>query len=93
MDRLLHRAKAFLLLAVIIVSDFKARLLAGIDEGFEQRVITATTLNMQRTIGTAPAFLSAVGIFHPLEVGQYIGIGPAARATFRPVIVIACVPA
>ncbi|MND38723.1 hypothetical protein D3C80_294320 [compost metagenome] len=89
MDRLLHRAEAFLLLTIIVFCHFKARLMTCIYEGFEQRIVASATLNMQRTIRSAPAVLSAMRVFHSLEIGQHIGIGPAARATLRPVIVIA----
>ena len=40
-DRLLHQAEAFLLVAVIVVGRLEAGLLAGLDEGVEQRVAEA----------------------------------------------------
>ena len=82
MDCLLHRAKAFLLLAIVIFSDFKACLLARLDKGMKQRIVTFAALHVKRAAGAAPAFLSAARIFHALEIGQHIGIGPAARTAF-----------
>ncbi len=88
MDRLLHRAEAFLLLAIIVFRHLETCLMAGLDKGVKQRIVALAALDVERAIGAAPAILSAMRVFHALEIGQHIGIGPAARAVFRPVVVI-----
>src|SRR5690606_12916894 len=87
-DRLLHRAKALLFLAIIVFRNLETGLLSGFHKGVEQRIVASAALDIERAIGAAPAFLTALRILHPFEIGQHIGIGPAARAAFRPIIVI-----
>ncbi|MNS87473.1 hypothetical protein D3C72_1214200 [compost metagenome] len=88
MDGLLHQAETFLLGAVIIVRQFKARLRARLNEGVEQRIADGATLHMQRPIRAAPAFLAAMAVLHALEVRQHIRIGPAMRAKLFPAVEI-----
>ena len=88
MDRLFHRPEAFLLLAVIVFGHLKPGLLSGLDEAFIERVFLIATADMQRAFGAAPALLSAMGMFHPLEIGQHIRIGPAVGAGLGPAVKI-----
>ncbi|ENN86115.1 hypothetical protein RHSP_32539 [Rhizobium freirei PRF 81] len=84
--RLFHQAEAFLLAAVVILCRLEACLLAGLDEGVEQRVADVAPAHMQRAVGAAPSLFAAMRMLHPLEVGQHIGIGPALGAEFFPAI-------
>ncbi len=86
MDRLLHQAEALLLRAIIVICQFKPGLCARLNEGMKQGVLHWTTLHMQRPIRTAPALLTAMAMFHALEVRQYIRIGPALRTPFFPAV-------
>src|SRR5690606_33512212 len=80
MNGLLHRAEAFLLMAIIVGGDRKARLAASFDEGGEQRIVAPAALDMERTVGAAPAGFALGGVLHADEVGQHVGMGPAAGA-------------
>ena len=92
-DGHLHRAEAFLLLAVVIVGGLVPCLRARLDESTEQRVAQRPARHVQRAIGAPPrrvaAMAAIVPAFHPLVIGQHIGIGPAPRAAVVPVIEIA----
>src|SRR5690606_35753709 len=55
-------------------------------------VLTFAASDMKRTIGAAPAFLTAVRVFHAFEIGQHIGKSPTLRTHFSPMIKIACMP-
>ena len=96
-DRLLHRAEAFLFLAVIIVGRLIARLFARLDKGFEQGVFARATADMQRAIGAAPVGVAPVAAvmpaFHAFEIGQHIGIAPAVGPLLFPVVIVHRVPA
>ncbi len=85
-DGLLHQAEAFLLGAVIVVRQLEPGLLAGIEEGVEQRIGHRPALHMQRPVGAAPALFAAGGGFHALEIGQHVLIAPAARAKLFPAV-------
>ncbi len=86
MDGLLHRAKAFLLGAVVVVGQLEAGLAAGLDEGGVERVAARAALDVERSVGAAPAVLAALGVLHALEIGEHVGEGPAGRALLGPVV-------
>ena len=91
-DSLLHRAEAFLFLAVIVVGCLIARLLARLDKGFEERIFTRATADMQWAVCAAPFGVAPVAAivpaFHTFEVGQHIGIAPTIGALFGPMIIV-----
>ena len=89
MDGLLHRAKAFLLGAVVVVGRLEAGLAAGLDEGLVERIERVAAPHMQRAVAAAPAILAAVCVLHALEIGEHVGEGPAGRALFGPVVEVA----
>ena len=92
-NRGLHRAKTFLLLAIVIGGHRIARLLPRRDKGVEQRVLARPAADVQRPFVAAPgriaAIMAPVPLLHPLEIGQNIGIAPARRALLGPMIIIA----
>ena len=87
-DRRLHRAKAFLLLPVVIGRHGIAGLTARFDEGIEQRVLPRAAGDVQRTVGTTERRIARIAMpaFHTLEIGQHIGIGPTIGALFGPMV-------
>ena len=91
-DGLLHRAEAFLFLAVVIFGCLITRLFPSLDKGGKQRVLARSPANMKRAICAAPSLITAMTIcvprLHPFEIRQNIGITPAIRARLGPVIVI-----
>ena len=89
----LHRAEAFLLFAVVIGGIGPTGLLAGLDKGVEQGVLALAPCHVQRAVGAAKGGSAAVPGFHPLEIGQHVGVGPACRAAVAPVVVILAVAA
>ena len=96
-DRLFHRAEAFLLLSVVIARDLIARLRARIDEGLKQRVVARAACDVQWPVCAAPFGVAAVACvvpcFHSFEVGQHVRIGPACSALISPMIIVARVAA
>ena len=89
MDGLLHRAKAFLLGAVVVVGQLETGLAACLDEGGVERVAARAALDVERPVGAAPSVLAALGVLHALEIGEHVGEGPARRALLGPVVEVA----
>ncbi len=85
-DRLLHRAEALLLLAVVVVGELEAGLGAGLDEGVVERVAARAAGDVQRAVVAAPVGGAAVPVLHALEVGEDVGEGPAVGARLGPVV-------
>ena len=85
-DRLLHRAEALLLLAVVVVGELEAGLGAGLDEGVVERVAAGAAGDVQRAVGAAPVGVAAVPVLHADEVGGDVGPGPAVGAHLGPVV-------
>lgn len=91
-DRRVHRAEAFLLLAVVVVRRGITRLNPGLNEGFGQRVVARAARDVQRAASTAPAPVAAVStgvpMLHPFEIGQHVGISPALRTAVGPAVIV-----
>ena len=89
-DRLLHRAKAFLLLAVVILGHLVPGLRPSLHKGVKQRVRARPTADMQRPVLSAPCRIPAMAVLvprlHAFVIGQHVGIAPALRAAFLPMI-------
>ena len=84
-DGLLHRAEAFLLLAVVVVGELEARLRAGLDEGCGR----AGCARGPRVTCSGPSLPRqsegpAVPVLHPHEVGHDVGPAPAVGAHLGP---------
>ena len=79
---MLHRAKALLLLAVIIVGQLIAGLPASLHKSLHQGVIALAARHVQRAIASAPAGIAAmpgrIPGFHTFIIGQHIRVRPAA---------------
>jgi len=89
----LAAAKAFLLLAVVIVGHGKASRQGGLHPGVVERIGGFCVLGADRPRCAAPRILAAFPSLAALEVGQHVGIGPAARTLLRPAIVVAAMAA
>ena len=85
--------EAFLLLAVVVVGDWKAGRRCGFEPGVVQRIARLCEFRADRPSPAAPRILAALPPLAALEVGQHIGIGPTARSLLRPAIVIAAMAA
>src|SRR5438105_12208193 len=86
-------AKAFVVLGIEILTDPKLRFPRRLQKDFLHRVVGAQLVDGERA---ALAVILAVEIgivFRALEVGQYIGVGPAGVAERCPLVVIASVAA
>ena len=92
-DGVLAAPEAFLPLAVVVVGDGKARRRRGFEPGVVERIAGLGELGADRPRSAAPAVLAALPGLAALEVGQHVGIGPAARALLRPAIVVAAIAA
>ena len=87
-DGRVERAKTLLLAAVVILRHRVSRLPPGLDKGAGQRVRPRPARDAQGAVRAAPiriaAMPAAVPVFHPLEIREDIGIGPAIRAALGP---------
>ena len=87
-----HRAKAFLLFAVVIVGQFEPGLAPGFDKSLVQRDFPAAAGHRQRPALSAPVRIAALAIwipvFHPVEIRRDIGPAPAIGALFGPMVII-----
>ena len=96
-DGLLHRAKALLLLPVIICGCFVPRLYTRLDKGCNQRIVTLAPCHMQWAVFPTPFGITAMSrrcpAFLAQIIGKHIGIRPTMRTHFRPRIKIARMPA
>ena len=94
LDGHVHGAEAFLHVAVRVVGGDVAGFAAGIDEGAVERV-----LHLVAGIGGERAGVATIGIaavlpvLGTLEVGQAVGVTPAARTEFGPLVEIASMAA
>src|SRR4029077_1229143 len=88
--RPVHRAEAFLLLAIGIGRIGISRLLPRPDEGAgERRGIIGRRGDEERTLAAVIVALTLLMAFRPPEIGQDLGIGPAAAAPLGPAVIIA----
>src|SRR5215471_8924910 len=92
-DGVLAAAESFLLFAVVVVGHRKARSLGGLEPGPVDRIAGLGELGADRPGAAAPGVVAALPGLAAPEVGQHVGIGPAARALLRPAIVVAAVAA
>ena len=92
-DGVLAAAETFLLLAVVILGEGIAGLLRRLEPGVEDRIGRLGELRAERPLAAAPGVRAVFPGLGAIEVGQHVGIGPAARALLRPAIVIAAVAA
>ena len=90
----MHRAEAFLLLAIVIASDVVARLFAGFNEGRIKRVLHfVTVVNAEFTIATSVRVVTFVPGFSFLEIGEARLIIPALCAVSFPFVKVFSVAA
>ena len=96
-DGVLHRAKAFLLMPVIIVSDRVSSLPPRFDKGGDQWVATFAAGDMQRAVFAPPVRVTAmtciIPMLHTLEIRQNVRITPAICAHLGPCLIVARVTA
>ena len=92
-DGVLAAPETFLLLAVVVVGHGKARGLRRLEPGVVDRIAGLGEFGADRPRAAAPRILAALPGLAALEVGQHVGIGPAARALLRPAVVVAAVAA
>src|SRR5215468_9422306 len=92
-DGVLATPKTFLLLAVIVIGHGEAGRERGLHPRVVERVGSSGEFRADRSCAAAPTILPAFPSLAALEVGQHIGIGPAARALLRPAVVIAAMAA
>src|SRR6266446_6807610 len=85
-DGVLAAAKTFLLLAVIVVGHGEAGRERRLDPRVVERVGRSGEFRADRPRAAAPTILAGFPPLAALEVGQHVGIGPAARAFLRPAL-------
>ena len=83
------RAEPFLPIAVIVRRRRIARRLGRGDKSVMQRVVARAAGNVKRAAGAAPWCFAAMGMFHPPEIGQHVGIAPAGRTRVLPMRIVA----
>src|SRR3546814_7210418 len=62
--------------------------LAALDEGLAQRVLPVDVGDLQRAVAAAKGVVAAQSLLAAPEVGQAVGIAPAAVAALRPAVEI-----
>ena len=89
-DGPVHRAEAFLLVAVQVVGMRVTGLNAGLDHGVVQRVVVVLRRGHADRAVAAVIFVGAdVAAFRLPEIGQAVAVGPVVKAGLaRPVVVI-----
>ena len=90
-DVAIERRETLLAVAVDVVGQVVARLLAGREEGLEQRVRGRTTFQDQRPVMAAPRIVGRGGqaVLHLLEVRQAMGVVPCLHPGIgRPALVV-----
>src|SRR6202035_36245 len=92
-DGELAAAESLLLLAVVIRCERIAACLGGVEPGFVKRILRPCEFGAERARAAAPGVFAFLEGLAALEIGQHVGIGPAARALLRPAIIIAAVAA
>ncbi len=79
-------AHALLDRAVIVGIARDAVLDAPFDERLGQRVAPIEVGDRQRALGAAVERVAALALLHPAEIGQHVGIAPAAIAALGPMV-------
>src|SRR3977135_2689508 len=92
-DGVLAAAEALLPLAVVVVGHGEARGPGGVEPGVVERIAGLCEFGANRPRTAAPRILAALPGLAAPEIGQHVGIGPAARAFLRPTVVVAAVAA
>ena len=92
-DRILAAAEALARAAVVVVGDRQAGHARGLEPGGEHRVLGLGPLHADVAVVAAILALAVLPALDALEVGQHVGIGPAARALLRPAVVVGRVAA
>lgn len=93
-NRALRVGDAFLGRAVIILVAWNAEALRTGDEGLAQRIAPVDVGDGQRPVAAViGVFAVANAPLQPLEVGQHVGIAPAAIADLRPGVEVAALAA
>src|SRR2546422_11646966 len=92
-DRPLTAPEAFLVLAVVILGVGPVCLSRRVEPGVEQRILIARVDHGERPVAATPGVLALFPAFTALEVGEDLGIRPAAAALLRPPVVVAAMAA
>ena len=82
------RPESFLPVPVIVWRGGIPSCLRCLDKGTVERIVAWPARDMQRPVSPAPTCLTAVGMFHPTEIGQHISIAPAGSTRFLPMRVV-----
>src|SRR5262249_54796908 len=82
-----------LFLTVVVLGEWPVRLARGIEPAVEQGIAVAGTDDGERAVSAAPGVLAFLPALAALEVGEHLGVRPAAAAVLRPPIVVAAVTA
>ncbi len=92
-DGILAAPESLLLLAVVIVAHRQAGRAGSLQPGVVERIAGLCELGADRAGSAAPPIGAALPGLAAPEIGQHVGIGPAARTLLRPAVIIAAVAA
>src|SRR5262249_27233674 len=93
LDGPLGEPEALLLLAVVVLGERPVRLARRIEPAIEQGIAVARADDGERPVAASPGVLALLPALATLEVGQDLGVRPAAAAVLRPPVVVAAVAA
>ncbi len=93
LDGPLAEPEAFRLLAVVVLGERPVRLARGVEPAVEQRIAIAGADDGERAVAAPPGVLALLPALAALEVGEDLGVRPAAAAVLRPPVVVTVVAA
>ena len=82
-----------MLRAVVVFGHREARGLGGVEPGVVDGIGGLGEFGADRPVAAAPRIGAALPGLATPEIGQHVGIGPAARTLLRPAVVVAAIAA
>ena len=93
MHRTVEKAETLLEMTVDVVRCRISRILPCLQKASRDRTCRSRPVDMERpAVAPEPVAATEIG-FHPLEIGQHVGIGPAFAARLAPSLVVQGMPA